>query len=349
MSGVDRAHDVGPGGGVQAESTSNPGYLSCGEHKAQPQKSMVPEDHQARHQNNGLQKCGQAQTDDLLDPLYEAVHVPSGNAEHIQAANGNLDEQDAAPLQICKKDFDYCVGHKDDTKKQHDGTGNHTKAEIQCHFRHIRDALYTAEVGDNLLTHISDASSVASQPRAESPLKGYGQRIEADRQNREQACGQKSFDSVQGILSKNKKPNYARLHYLLKDDLMKMEAITQETRLLCRNRIDTVEQLLSYKGSLETEKADLLQKRKELYSKSRKTGGEEKEAIRSQLSDLSKRLSVIRKEVRLCEGIEARNAALKEKLSTIRADEEQQRKELMTNEYKRRSGRTNRPNELGRI
>ena len=152
-----------------------------------------------------------------------------------------------------------------------------------------------------------------------------------------------------GILPKNKKQNYARLHYLLKDDLMKMEAITQETRLLCRNRIDTVEQLLSYKGSLETEKTDLLQKRKELYSISRKTGGEEKEAIRSQLSDLSKRLSVIRKEVRLCEGIEARNAALKEKLSTIWADEEQQRKELMTNEYKRRSGRTNRPNELGRI
>ena len=152
-----------------------------------------------------------------------------------------------------------------------------------------------------------------------------------------------------GILPKNKKQNYARLHYLLKDDLMKMEAISQETRLLCRNRIDTVEQLLSYKGSLETEKTDLLQKRKELYSISRKTGGEEKEAIRSQLSDLSKRLSVIRKEVRLCESIEARNAALKEKLSTIRADEEQQRKELMTNEYKRRSGRTNRPNELGRI
>ena len=152
-----------------------------------------------------------------------------------------------------------------------------------------------------------------------------------------------------GILPKNKKQNYARLHYLLKDDLMKMEAITQETRLLCRNRIDTVEQLLSYKGSLETEKTDLLQKRKELYSISRKTGGEEKEAIRSQLSDLSKRLSVIRKEVKLCESIEARNAALKEKLSTIRADEEQQRKELMTNEHRRRSGRANRPNELGGI
>lgn len=152
-----------------------------------------------------------------------------------------------------------------------------------------------------------------------------------------------------GILPKGRKQNYARLHYLLKDDLMKMEAISQETRLLCRNRIDTVEQLLSYKGSLEMEMTDLLQKRKELYSKSRKASGEEKEAVRSELSDLSKRLSVIRKEVRLCEGVEARNDTLKEKLSTIRADEQQQRKELMTNEHRRRSGRTNRPNELGGI
>ena len=32
-----------------------------------------------------------------------------------------------------------------------------------------------------------------------------------------------------GILPKGRKQNYARLHYLLKDDLMKMEAITQET------------------------------------------------------------------------------------------------------------------------
>ena len=47
-----------------------------------------------------------------------------------------------------------------------------------------------------------------------------------------------------GILPKNRQPNYARLHYLLKDDLMKMEAITKETRSLCRNHIDTAEQAL---------------------------------------------------------------------------------------------------------
>ena len=35
-----------------------------------------------------------------------------------------------------------------------------------------------------------------------------------------------------------------------------MDAITDETRLLCRNHIDTAEQLLSYKGSLESEMQD---------------------------------------------------------------------------------------------
>lgn len=68
-----------------------------------------------------------------------------------------------------------------------------------------------------------------------------------------------------GILPKGRKQNYARLHYLLKDDLMKMEAITLETRLLCHNHIDTAEQLCSYKGSLETEMSALLQKRKTNY------------------------------------------------------------------------------------
>ena len=153
-----------------------------------------------------------------------------------------------------------------------------------------------------------------------------------------------------GILPKNKKQDYARLHYLLKDDLMKMEAITNETRLLCRNHIDTAEQLLSYKGSLETEMAELTEQRKGLYSLSRKAGGEEKEAVKAQISEITGRLRTIRREVRLCEGIEARSGILKEKLQVIRADEnEQQRKELMKNEHRRRSGRTNRPNELGGI
>ena len=153
-----------------------------------------------------------------------------------------------------------------------------------------------------------------------------------------------------GILPKGRQQNYAKLHYLLKDDLMKMDAITKETRLLCRNHIETAEQLLSYQGSLETEKNELTEQRKELYSQSRKLSGEEKEAVKAQISDISKRLGEIRKEVRLCEGIAARSGTLKEKLQTVRADEQEiKRKELMKNEHRRRCGGTNRENELGGI
>ena len=93
----------------------------------------------------------------------------------------------------------------------------------------------------------------------------------------------RAFKEKQG----NKNQNYARLHYLLKDDLMKMEAIAKETRLLCRNHIDTAQQLLSYKGLLETEMSALLEKRKELYSKSRSAKDEDaKSQVKAELSDI---------------------------------------------------------------
>ena len=102
---------------------------------------------------------------------------------------------------------------------------------------------------------------------------------------------------------------------------MKMDAITDETRLLCRNHINTAEQLLSYKGSLESEMQELTEQRKGLYSQSRKSVGKEKEAVKARLSEITERMKTIRKEVRLCEGIEARSDTLKEKLNVIRADE----------------------------
>ena len=74
-----------------------------------------------------------------------------------------------------------------------------------------------------------------------------------------------------GILPKNRKVNYASLHYLLKDDLMKMDTIAKETRLLCRYRIDTEEQLFSYKKTLLEEKENLFSERKKIYADFRKS------------------------------------------------------------------------------
>lgn len=139
-----------------------------------------------------------------------------------------------------------------------------------------------------------------------------------------------------GILPKGRKTEYVKFHYLLKDDLMKMDAIAKETRLLCRNQIDTAGQLLSYKGSLEAEMRELTEQRKGLYSLSRQSGGKEKEAVKAQISIITELLKGIRKEVRLCGGIEVRSGVLKEKLKTIRTEEQETKgKELMKHEHRR--------------
>jgi len=144
------------------------------------------------------------------------------------------------------------------------------------------------------------------------------------------------------ILPKQKKPNYAKVHPLFKGDLMKMKAIADETRILCRNRIDTIAQLSSYKESLEAEMNGLLNWRKELYKASRTNKDEHKKAtIKIQLSEISQRLKVARKEVKLCDGIMTRSNGLKETLQIIRDEENKERKELMNHEHRRRRSRTN--------
>ena len=117
-----------------------------------------------------------------------------------------------------------------------------------------------------------------------------------------------------GILPKGRKQDYAKLHYLLKDDLMKMEMIAKETRLLCRCHIDTAEQLLSYQASLTTEMAELTAKRKGLYSLSRKASGEEKEAVKAQISEITGRLNTIRKPAN------KKSSVFLKKISKIRFD-----------------------------
>lgn len=84
-----------------------------------------------------------------------------------------------------------------------------------------------------------------------------------------------------GFLPKKRKVNHARLHSLLRDDLMKMDAITKETRLLCQYRMDSAEQLFSHKDSIQAEAEQRTEQREQLRKQLRKLPDEdEKEAIR---------------------------------------------------------------------
>ena len=129
-----------------------------------------------------------------------------------------------------------------------------------------------------------------------------------------------------GIFPKNRpQQSRKRLHFLLREDLLKLDAITAETRLLVRNRIDTAEQLFSYRDEAQDKIAALTAERKQLYKLQRtaavKADPEKSAEIKDRISALSKELATLRKEVSLCDDIAERSGVIKEKIKAVREDE----------------------------
>lgn len=137
-----------------------------------------------------------------------------------------------------------------------------------------------------------------------------------------------------------------RIHFLLREDLIKMDAISEEAKLLARHRIDTGEQLSSYKEALESKAQALTADRKALYKQQRtvavKSNAERTSQVKEQIAALSKELTTIRREVKLCDDIAIRSGVMKEKLKAVREDEKSQRREQSRNEQFRRRGGTDR-------
>ena len=125
-----------------------------------------------------------------------------------------------------------------------------------------------------------------------------------------------------------------------------MDAISDEAKLLARHRIDTGEQLSLYKSELEVKIETVTSERKKLYKKQRikavKSDEVKLSEVKAQIDVLSKELSTLRREVRLCDDIAVRSGIMQEKLRTVRQDENTKRKEQIKDEQFRRRSGTNR-------
>ena len=145
-----------------------------------------------------------------------------------------------------------------------------------------------------------------------------------------------------GIFPKDRPKSNKRLHFLLREDLVKLDAISQEAKLLAANHIDTAQQLVSYKDSLETEIQALTGQRKELYRSQRtisvKSDTEQCAVISAEISFLSKQLSQLRREVKLCDDIAIRSGVMREKIRAVHMDEQSERKEQKRDDQFRRRG-----------
>lgn len=133
-----------------------------------------------------------------------------------------------------------------------------------------------------------------------------------------------------GILPKNR-PSVSpkQLHFLLREDLAKLDQISRETRLLCRCQIETDEQLFSYKGLLQEQMTRLSNERQKLRYQCRSVREEEHLAeVKEEISRLTARIGELRKEVVLCDGIAARSGLIRQKIQIVRQEKKQGKEEV---------------------
>lgn len=146
-----------------------------------------------------------------------------------------------------------------------------------------------------------------------------------------------------GVFPREKQQNQKRLHFLLREDLIKLDAVIQEAKLLAVNRIDTAQQLSSYQSGLESRMESVTSQRKQLYRKLRTVAVKSDEAASVEISiaitALSKELCQLRQEVKLCRDIAMRSGVLPKRIQEARKT---QRKEQNEHDQFRRCSRTNR-------
>ena len=192
--------------------------------------------------------------------------------------------------------------------------------------------------------------SRAARPLPEPVRKTKRYRVSGNWKGRKKATGFRAlylhYCYLLGVFPKSKQQNKRRLHFLLREDIIKLDAITQEARLLAVHHIDTAEQLSSYKENLETRIDSLTLQRKQLYRKQRTVAVKSDEAAslqtKEEIDSLSRELSQLRREVKLCSDIEVRSGIMQEHIKTVREDEQSQRKEQKEYDQLRRCGGTNR-------
>ncbi len=131
-----------------------------------------------------------------------------------------------------------------------------------------------------------------------------------------------------GKIPKNRSRPPAKVPFLFREDLINIDKISNEIKLLARYRIDTSEQLFSYKTGLTERMGTLTAERAELRKHLRRLKeGPSVPEIKGKIAILSAALGEARKEMRLCDDIAKRTEQIKEKTATVKQEQNRNGKE----------------------
>lgn len=132
------------------------------------------------------------------------------------------------------------------------------------------------------------------------------------------------YGFAMGAIPKNA-PN-KQVHFLVKQDWIHIDKISQEVILMSRKHINTMDDLMRCKKDTEVVLTLLIEKRKKLYNKLRRCSDiEQISKYRKDIADTSEQIRILRKEVVLYEGIEMRSQEMKQKLNVMKTEKAKER------------------------
>lgn len=130
------------------------------------------------------------------------------------------------------------------------------------------------------------------------------------------------------------KSNYKKYSSEMLEEIKKMDKYSKEVRFLCRNNIETMQELLTYKKSVILDRKELKTKRENLWRKNKKVqNDEEKQNNIAQINVLKEKIKKLTEEIDLINDIETRVPKIKEKINEIENNKEDKVKEKENIEY----------------
>lgn len=111
----------------------------------------------------------------------------------------------------------------------------------------------------------------------------------------------------------------------MKEELRKLEEITAQVDYLAKNRIETLEDLLSARETVQREMDTLTDQRKQLQNRIRRASPAEKEQLRAEKQSVTAKITDCRKKLKLNIGVEKRSIKIQDTLDMVYTNEEQHR------------------------
>ena len=137
-----------------------------------------------------------------------------------------------------------------------------------------------------------------------------------------------------GVLPKN--TEYKPTSPYLKEDLRKLEALSEQVRYMSKYGIETFDDLYADRDKLQGEMDRLIAYRTKLQNKIRRALPAEKETLREEKSKVTEQITALRKQLKLNKGIEERSLKIQEKTDLLYANEYRAREEEQHRKSQRR-------------